>query len=63
MNEFNKSKSDPECIMGLKETKQLPTELIWYFKQRFKNLMARVRFHMSNVQHKEWFIATLLPHI
>ena len=25
--------------------------------------MAKVSFQMSNVQHKEWFIAALLPHI
>ena len=25
--------------------------------------MAKVSFHMSNIQHKEWFIAALLPHI
>ena len=24
--------------------------------------MAKVRFQMSDVQHKEWFIATLLTH-
>ena len=26
-------------------------------------LMAKVSFQMSNVQHKEWFIVVLLPHI
>ena len=25
--------------------------------------MAQFSFHMSDVQHKEWFIATLVPHI
>ena len=25
--------------------------------------MAKVSFQMSDVQHKEWFIATLQPHI
>ena len=25
--------------------------------------MAKVSFHMFDVQHKEWFIASLLPHI
>ena len=25
--------------------------------------MAKVGFQMSDVQHKEWFIADLLPHI
>ena len=38
-------------------------ESVWDFNQRFKTLMAKVIFQMSNVQHKEWFIATMLPHI
>ena len=25
--------------------------------------MTKVSFQMSDVQHKEWFISTLLPHI
>ena len=25
--------------------------------------MAKVSFQMSDVQHKEWFISALLPHI
>ena len=25
--------------------------------------MTKVSFHMSDVQHKEWFIVALLPHI
>ena len=25
--------------------------------------MAKVSFHMSNVEHKYWFITSLLPHI
>ena len=26
-------------------------------------LMSKVSFQMSDMQHKEWFIAALLPHI
>ena len=36
---------------------------MWDFDQRFKMLMAKVSFQMFDVQHKEWFIAALLPHI
>ena len=38
-------------------------ELVWDFDQGFKNLMTKVSFQMSDVQHKEWFIAAMLPHI
>ena len=45
------------------EIKQYPNENIWDFDQRFKTLMERVSFEMSDIQHKEWFIVTLLSHI
>ena len=61
--EFKKPKSESQCITEIKEIKNLPIESIWDFDQRFKTLMANVSFQMSNVQHKEWFISTLLPHI
>ena len=38
-------------------------ESVWDFDQRFKTLMAKVIFQMSDVHHKEWFIVALLPHI
>ena len=38
-------------------------ESVWDFDQWFKTLMAKLSFQMSNVQHKEWFIVALLPHI
>ena len=37
--------------------------MVWDFDQRFKTLMAWVSFDMSDIQHKEWFIAELVPHI
>ena len=61
--EFKKLKSKAQYITELKEIKQFPNEIIWDFDQRFKILMARVNFQMSDVQHKEWFIIVLVPHI
>ena len=61
--EFKKSNSEAQYITELKEIKQFPNETIWDFYQLFKTLMAQVSFQMSDVQHKEWFIAALVPHI
>ena len=36
---------------------------MWDFDQRFKVLLDQVSFTISPAQHKEWFIAALLPHI
>ena len=60
---IRKPKSEAHYIIELKEIKQFPNETIWDFDQRFKTLMARVGFDMSDIQHKEWFIAALVPHI
>ena len=38
-------------------------ESLWDFDKIFKTLMAKVSFQMSDIQHKEWFIAVMLPHI
>ena len=51
-----------QYITKLKEIKQFPNEIVWAFDQRFKMLMARVSFEMSDVQHKEWFIVALVSH-
>ena len=63
IDEFKNLKFESQCITKIKEIKQLPTESIWDFDQIFKTLMAKVSFQMSDVQKKEWFITTLLPHI
>ena len=61
--EFKKPNFKAQYIIELKEIKKFPNEMIWDFDQRFKTLMARVSFQMSDVQHKEWFIIALVPHI
>ena len=63
IDEFKNLKSESQCITKIKEIKKIPIESVWDFDQIFKTLMAKVSFQMSNVQHKEWFIVSLLPHI
>ena len=63
IDEFKKPKYELKCIAELKEIKQLSGESVWDFDQRFKTMMAKVSFHVSDFQHKQWFIVVLLPHI
>ena len=63
LQEFKKPKYEAQYITELKEIKQFPNEMVWDFDHRFKKLMAWVSFDMSDVQHKEWFIPALVPHI
>ena len=63
IKEFKKPKSESQCITELKDIKQLPTKSVWDFDQKFKALIDQVSFEFAPEQHKEWFIAVLLPHI
>ena len=63
IKEFKKPKSESQCITELKGIKQLPIESVWDFDQKFKALIDQVSFEFALEQHKEWFIAALLPHI
>ena len=63
ITKFKKLKSESQCITELKEIKQKPTESVWEFDQKFKNLLSQVSFDIDAQQHREWFIAALLPHI
>ena len=63
ISEFRKPKYESQCITNIKEIKQALAETVWDFNQQFKTLTDKVSFQMSDVQHKEWFIVALLPHI
>ena len=63
IKEFKKPKSESWRITELKEIQQKRGEPIWDFDQRFKVLLDQVSFTIGPEQHKEWFIAALLPHI
>ena len=61
--EFKKPKSESQCITKIKDIKQALAKTVWDFDQWFRTSMDKVSFQMSYVQHKEWFIYVLLPHI
>jgi hypothetical protein len=61
--EFKKPNSESQCITELKEIKQRIVEPMWEFHQIFKTLTGHSSFQIPDVKKKEWFIASLLPHI
>ena len=63
ISKFRKPQSESQCITKIKEIKYALVETIWDFDQQFKMQRAKVGFQMSDVQHKEWFIAAFFPHI
>jgi hypothetical protein len=50
--EFNKPKSQSECITNLKEVKQTMTRPVWEFDYRFKTLIGHLSFQIPDEQHK-----------
>jgi hypothetical protein len=63
LREFQKPKSESQCIMEVKEIKQLAGETMWDYDQLFNILLDRLTFQLQDIQHREWFIVGLLPHI
>jgi hypothetical protein len=63
LREFQKPKSESQCITEIKEIKQQVGETVWDYDQWFKILLDRLTFQIQDVQHREWFIVGLLPHI
>jgi hypothetical protein len=57
LKEFQKPKSESQCITELKEIKQIVNESVWDYDQRFKILKDRLTFQIPDEQHREWFIA------
>jgi hypothetical protein len=58
-----KSESESQYITEMKEMKQREAKPVWEFDKRFKTLTGHLIFQIPDKQNKEWFIASLLPHI
>jgi hypothetical protein len=56
LREFQKPKSESQCITEIKEIKQQVGETMWDYDQWFKILLDRLTFQIQDVQHREWFI-------
>ena len=46
-----------------KEIKKKVGETVWEYYQILKDLLSKLSFKLPEVQHREWFLAGLLPHI
>ena len=61
--EFNSSKSEAKLIVGFKEITMLPSETPWELYQRLKCMICEANMNLADKQHREWFVASLLPHL
>jgi hypothetical protein len=45
------------------EVRQNPGEFVWDIDQKFKTLKGRLKYPISDMQHRQLFIKSLLPHL
>jgi len=60
---FRKPKSETQCVNEIKEIKQMANEPTWDIDQRLNFLLRQDNLQISDEKHKEWYIASLFPHI
>lgn len=49
--------------MGFKEIAMQPSETPWELDERFKCNICEANMNLTDGQHREWFLALLLPHL
>jgi len=62
-SEFSRPKSETQLIVGFKEIMMLPSETPWELDQRLKYMIHEANMNLTDGQHHEWFVASLLLHL
>ena len=60
---FSRPKSEAQSIVGFKEIAMKPGETPWELDQRLKCKIHEANMNLTDAQHREWFVASLLPHL
>jgi hypothetical protein len=63
INDFQKSSSEDQYMNEMIEIRQKPGESVWEIDQRFKRLKGKLRYAMNNMQCRNLFVNSLLPHL
>lgn len=61
--EFSRPKYKVQSIVGLKEITMLRGEMPRELDQRLKCTIREANMNLTDGQHSEWFVASLLPHL
>lgn len=62
-NEFSRTKSKSQSIVGFKEIMMNPGETPWGLDWRLKCTIRETNMNLTDVRHYEYFVASLLPHL
>jgi hypothetical protein len=63
INEFQKPSLEDQYMNEMIEIRQKLGESVWEIDQRFKWLKGKLRYLMNDMQHKNLFVNSLLPHL
>lgn len=62
-NEFSKPKSNLHLVIGFKKITMNASETPWRLDQWLKCVIREANMQLMDGQHRDWFIASLLPHL
>jgi hypothetical protein len=63
INKFHKPSSEYQYMNEMIEIRQKLGESIWDIDQRFKRLKGKLKYLMNDMQHRNLFVNSLLPHL
>jgi hypothetical protein len=63
INEFQNLSSKDQYMNKMIEIRQKPGEFVWEIDQRFKHLEGKLKYIMTEMQHRHLFVNSLLPHL
>jgi hypothetical protein len=63
INEFQNLISEDQYMNEMIEIRQKPREYVWEINQRFKRLKGKLKYLMTDMQHRHLFVNSLIPHL
>jgi hypothetical protein len=63
INEFQKPSSEDQFMNEMIEIKQKPGESVWEVDQKFKRLKGKLKYTITDTQHRHLFVNSLFPHL
>jgi hypothetical protein len=63
INEFQKPSSEDQYMNEMIRIRKKPGESVWEIDQKFKCLKGKLKYVMTDMQHRHLFVNSLLPHL
>jgi hypothetical protein len=63
INEFQNPSSEDQYMNEMIEIRKKPGESIWEIDQRFNFVKFKLKYVMTDMQHRHLFVNSLLPHL